>query len=134
MFDLVNAIEAYPEFLDWCDGATIHESGEDTIVASIDISFAGLHQRFRTRNSLRPPGDASTGCITMRLVDGPFRRLDGDWTFEPLPGGGCEVRLELDYEFAFSPLKVLMAPVFEEIARSQVGAFVRRAAAVYGAT
>jgi ribosome-associated toxin RatA of RatAB toxin-antitoxin module len=132
MFDLVSDIDAYPQFLDWCTGARIEGSAVGEVTASVDIGIAGISQSFRTRNTLTEPTADTPGHIAMALVQGPFKRLQGDWSFTPQAGGGCHVAMDLDYELSFSPLKFVLSAIFDEIARSQMSAFVRRAAQVYG--
>src|SRR3546814_19221329 len=68
MFDLVADVEKYPEFMPWCGGATVMDSGAHGMKASIIIIFAGIRQTFTTRNRHDRPG-----LITLELVDGPFR-------------------------------------------------------------
>jgi ribosome-associated toxin RatA of RatAB toxin-antitoxin module len=73
--------------------------------------------------------------VTMKLVDGPFSRLDGQWRFTPIGTGtqrACKVELELHYGFDNAALGALVGPVFDKIAASQVDAFVKRAEQVYG--
>ena len=131
MYALVNDIESYPEFLNWCSGARILErrdvdQSEQQLTAELDVGFAGITQRFSTVNTLRPPTE-----IKLRLKSGPFRSLEGAWTFEPA-GSGCTISLTLDFSVALSPLGMVLSTAFEEIARSQMDAFVQRAARVYG--
>lgn len=127
MFDLVNDVGAYPKFLHWCAGACVESVDESHLEATLDIGIAGLHKSFRTRNTLDRPRR-----ITMALVSGPFSRLDGAWEFTDSPNGGAEIELSLDYEISHSPLGLVLAKAFEEVARSQMSAFVRRADEVYG--
>lgn len=127
MFDLVNDVEAYPKFLHWCAGARVESADDSHIEATLDIGIAGLHKSLRTRNTLERPRR-----ITMALVSGPFSRLDGTWEFTSLPSGGADITLSLDYEISHSALGFVLSKAFEEIARSQVSAFVRRADEVYG--
>jgi ribosome-associated toxin RatA of RatAB toxin-antitoxin module len=68
----------------------------------------------------------------MHLVDGPFRRLWGEWTFTQLRDDACKVHLNLHFQFASGLIGRAVAPVFEAIAGSLVDAFTRRAEAVYG--
>ena len=128
MFDLVNDVEADPKFLHWCAGARVESVGERHIEAAIDIGIAGLHKTFRTRNTLERPRR-----ISIALVSGPFSRLDGAWEFTDSPRGGTDIELALDYEISHSALGLVLAKAFEEVARSQLGAFVRRADEVYKA-
>jgi ribosome-associated toxin RatA of RatAB toxin-antitoxin module len=128
MFDLVNDVESYPQFLHWCRDARVIRRDGDTVEASLDIGLGGIHKTFATRNCVSRPNR-----IGIELLSGPFRRLEGGWTFADLDQGGSTVELELDYEMKGSPLSVLFAAAFEEIARSQMNAFVKRAEQVYGA-
>ena len=99
----------------------------ERMLATIRIDFRGLQQSFTTENLHEP--DRS---IRMRLRDGPFSRLDGEWTFTPLRADACKVEFALDYAFAGALLSRALSPVFDQIAASFVDAFVRRAEAVHG--
>lgn len=127
MYELVEDVESYPEFLPWCSDATLHWREGDVLEGSVEMRRAGLKQSFRTRNKMRP-----NEAIDMRLVDGPFRHLAGGWRFEPLDDAGCKVSLELDFEISGRLADRLFGAFFEEISNSLVDAFVRRADAVYG--
>lgn len=127
MFDLVEDVESYPQFLPWCAGSRIvadHEGGMD---ASIDIAYRGIRASFTTRNQHRYPEQ-----IRLELIDGPFRALIGHWDFLPLRAGACKVQLSLDYEFASGLLGRAVAPVFDAIANSMVDSFALRAEQMYG--
>ncbi len=127
MFALVNDIEAYPEFLKWCRGARVLRRDAATVEAELEVAVGGLSKRFATRNTLHAPDR-----IEMSLLSGPFRRLGGQWTFVDKDDDGCEVELSLDFEVKASPFSFLFASIFEEIARSQMSGFLRRADEVYG--
>ena len=127
MFDLVAAIEDYPKFLPWCGGVEIREKGENTVVASLGIHYHGVRQHFTTSNVNTP-----STAIKMQLVDGPFKALDGVWTFKPLREDACKIELDLHYEFSSMLLEQLIGPVFGMIANSMVDSFCKRAETVYG--
>ena len=38
MYQLVNDVESYPEFLPWCSGGTVLEDSAEVRVARVDIS------------------------------------------------------------------------------------------------
>ena len=129
MFALVTDVARYPEFLPWCDQAKVLEQDAQGMRAEIGISFGGIHQRFTTRN------DQEAGRrVSMKLVDGPFSQLDGQWTFNPLGEGqrACKVELDMHYGFDNAALAAIVGPVFDKIAGSLVDAFVKRAEQVYG--
>ena len=122
---LVSDIEAYPAFLPWCSSATILARDAAKMVATLKIDYRGLRQEFTTENTSVP--DQS---IRLRLVSGPFRRLEGEWRFQALADNACKVSLQLDYEFSGRLLETVLGPVFHYIADSMVDAFVRRAESV----
>jgi len=127
MFDLVDRVEDYPKFLPWCGGVEVRERGENSVVASVGINFHGVRQNFTTANTNTPPT-----CIKMTLVDGPFKTLNGTWTFKPLRDDACKVELDLNYEFSSRLLEQVIGPVFGMIANSMVDSFTKRAETVYG--
>ncbi len=127
MFDLVNDIEQYPRFLHWCRGARIDLMQGNTVEATLDIGVLGFHQSFRTRNTLQRPER-----IGIDLVSGPFRRLRGEWRFVAVPDEGSDISLALAFEVTSSPFGLVFTRVFEELAGSQMTAFVDRARLVYG--
>ena len=130
MFDLVTAVEKYPEFLPWCDRARVVEEDSTGMVAEVGIAFGGIRQSFVTRNT-HEPGRR----VQMHLLKGPFSRLEGDWQFLPVGDGSqraCKVEFKLTYGFSSQTLATLVGPVFDRIAASLVDAFVKRADQVYG--
>ncbi|MEO9102842.1 MAG: type II toxin-antitoxin system RatA family toxin [Burkholderiaceae bacterium] len=128
MFDLVSDVSQYPAFLPWCDHATVLETHSDGVTAEIGLAFGGIHQRFVTRNI-----HVAGRQVDVRLVKGPFSKLDGAWTFSPVgtDGNACKVALALEYGFKSTALSMLVGPVFDKIASSLVDAFVRRADVIY---
>lgn len=127
MFELVDNVEAYPEFLPWCNDATVQSRDEETVLATLELHKGGVSKHFTTRNTLKP-----FQAIDMALVDGPFRHLDGGWRFRDIADDGCEVSLELEFEFDSRMVDLMFGRFFEDILSALVDAFTRRAAAVYG--
>jgi ribosome-associated toxin RatA of RatAB toxin-antitoxin module len=130
MYVLVTEVDQYPNFLPWCDHARVLSSDDTGMVAEVGISFSGIRQTFTTRNE-HVPGRQ----VAMKLVNGPFSKLDGEWNFLPLGDGSqraCKVELTLSYGFDNITLGKLISPVFDKIASTMVDAFVKRAAQVYG--
>jgi ribosome-associated toxin RatA of RatAB toxin-antitoxin module len=64
MYELVNNINDYPQFLNWCEGASILNQSDDQITASVQINKGGLKQNFSTLNTLKP-----FRLIEMQLLD-----------------------------------------------------------------
>lgn len=127
MFELVRDVEAYPQFLSWCASARVQSDDGSEQIAGLEISIAGVKQRFTTCNWL----DAPHG-IDMRLLDGPFRRLDGSWRFTPIGERGCRIALRLEFEFANRLLAMAFQRGFARVADRLVDDFSARADQVHG--
>jgi ribosome-associated toxin RatA of RatAB toxin-antitoxin module len=130
MFNLVTAVQQYPQFLPWCDHSRVLEQDDSGMLAEVGIALSGIRQSFVTRN-LHEPGRR----VQMQLVKGPFSRLDGDWHFHAVGDGSqraARVELLLHYGFDSATLSKVVGPVFDRIAASMVDAFVKRAEQVYG--
>ncbi len=125
MFDLVHDIERYPEFLPWCDGATVLTRNGDEVTAKLLLSRAGVQSRFSTRNKA-----TETRQIDIELLDGPFEYLRGRWGFGAR-SDQTRVSLELRYRFSNPVMGFLFAGVVEDVATDLVQAFVGRADDVY---
>jgi ribosome-associated toxin RatA of RatAB toxin-antitoxin module len=125
MYALVERIEDYPRFLPWCGATEVESRTATSTVATINIDYHGIRQAFTTENTNDPPRQ-----IRVKLVNGPFRELDGIWTFTSLGEAGCRIDFHLRYEFAGRILEALVGPVFHHIANTFVEAFVARAEAL----
>ncbi len=126
MFDLVDGVEQYPLFLPWCSNASVSYRDASVTHATIHIRYRGLQQRFSTENRKQFPGS-----MTMRLIEGPFKSLDGEWKFTPLGADGCKIDFRLEYEFSSKLLEKLIGPIFGYIAGTMVDAFLKRANQIY---
>lgn len=127
MFALVADIERYPQFVPWVVGAKVLKQDDEGVIGQIEMERAGLREKFTTRNVLDPPAQMS-----LALVDGPFRLLDGVWTFEALADRGTKIRLSIRFEFAKPLTAMLLSRTFEKSCAELVDAFVLRARSVYG--
>lgn len=127
MFNIVDDIDAYPQFLPWCGSASVINRSADQVQATVEISHSGIRKSFTTRNHLQ-----KGKMIEMELIDGPFKHLHGYWRFHQLGENACKVTLDLEYEFSNKLLSLAIGPVFSQIANTLVDAFCQRADALYG--
>jgi len=127
MFDLVADMDSYPQFLPWCAKAEILSREKNQICGRMEVARMGIHQAFSTCNRFIP-GER----MELRLVDGPFRKLQGVWTFRPLREDACKVELMLDFEFSGKLIEKAFGGVFKQIANTLVDSFCKRAEEVYG--
>ena len=127
MYDLVNDIEAYPEFMQGCTGAEILNSAEDFVEAKLTLSHANLQQSFVTRNELHPPN-----LMIMHLLEGPFKHFEGRWQFDSLGKYESKVSLDLNFVFNNRLLTLTMGHWFEKLVAQQIDALCKRADALFG--
>lgn len=127
MFELVDRCEDYPVFLPWCSETEVKFRDALKTVATLHINYHSVKSCFTTENLKEYPK-----LMKIRLVDGPFRRLEGSWHFKPLAENACKIEFQLHYEFSSKLFEKVIGPVFSHIANSFVDAFVYRAAKVYG--
>ena len=127
MFDLVDRVEDYPQFLPWCGGTELHERTATRTAATLRINYHGLKSQFSTENTKEEPR-----VMDIRLTDGPFAHMDGHWRFTPLGETACKVEFRLHYEFSSHLLERALGPVFNHIAETFVESFVKRAQNIYG--
>jgi ribosome-associated toxin RatA of RatAB toxin-antitoxin module len=127
MYALVNDIEAYPEFLPWCSEARVLSRQDHALTASVTMALGRIRQSFSTSNTMQPGRS-----IAVRLLEGPFRQLEGGWEFIPAGDQACEVRLDMGFEFKTRVLEFTLGKAFGQIVNSLMAAFTRRAHHVYG--
>lgn len=130
MFNLVNQIEHYSEFIPHCSKTEIHERSEKKIRASIYLKKGPFSQSFTTKNILNFPH-----TIQLNLINGPFSNFEGSWEFEnlgDLNNTACKVSLRLNFKIQNSLLNRLFASLFEHLANQMLDAFCQRAEKIYG--
>jgi ribosome-associated toxin RatA of RatAB toxin-antitoxin module len=127
MFNLVNAIEEYPQFVPWCKSTDILSRDADEVRATLNFARGALSKSFSTLNRLQ-----HDKMIEIRLLEGPFKHLEGFWRFNPLPKNSCEILLDLEFEFSSRLMGFAFEPFFAQVANMLVDVFCKRAAEVYG--
>lgn len=125
LYRLVEDVERYPEFVPGCTSAEVLERGEGEMLARLAVRRGPLRTQFTTRNRLDPGRG-----VHMQLVEGPFRMLEGQWSFTPIADQGCRIELWLRFQFSNALKSALFDSLFEETAASLVRAFVARAQAM----
>ena len=127
MFDLVDDVESYPKFLPWCSQTRVEFRDDKKTVATMHIKYHSVKSHFTTENDKEYPLH-----MTIKLVDGPFRRLEGAWHFKALAENACKIEFQLSYEFSSKVFEKIIGSIFSQIANTFVEAFVKRADEVYG--
>ena len=122
MFQLVDSVENYPRFLPWCGSTQIIERDNSKTIASIEINYKGIRQTFTTENTKKQNQE-----MMIKLIDGPFKSLSGEWMFKNLDKDSCQIELKLEYEFSNVILEKLISPVFNMIANTFIDEFIKEA-------
>ena len=132
MYDLVGDVAQYPQFLPWCAAARIRRvvpQGEARLMeADLVISFKVFREKFGSRVLL---WDAARKIDT-EYLDGPFKYMKSNWSFEEAEDGGCNVSFFVDFEFRNAVLQGVIGVMFNEAMQRVVRAFERRAQQLYG--
>ena len=134
MFDLVADVERYPEFVPLCQSLRVRrrnksDEGVEVLVADMTVAYKLIRETFTSRVTL----DRPRFVIHVEYLDGPFSRLDNRWEFLSAPGGRCEVKFHISYEFRSRTLALLMGAMFDAAFRRFADAFEKRADEIYGA-
>jgi ribosome-associated toxin RatA of RatAB toxin-antitoxin module len=128
MYQLINDIAAYPQFIPDCGDSKIISQDQHEMIAGLLVAKGGLKKWFTTKNTL-----VSNTEIKMTLVDGPFKSLTGSWQLTSLSEEACKISLHLEYEFSSKVFDLAFGRVFNSLANNMVQAFTQRAKDVYGA-
>ena len=127
MYDLVNDVASYPQFMDGCQATEVLEQSDSQMVARLDLKNGGVKTSFMTRNRLQAPS-----VIEMNLEEGPFKNLKGVWSFKPLTPEACKVSLDLEFEFNNMAVGLAASKLFSTMANQLVDSLCRRADQIYG--
>jgi len=130
MYTLIADVERYPEFIPWCSALRIvdrkNDGDTETIEADMMVSFQVFREKFRSRVTL----EEADKKIDISYVDGPFKYLDSLWVCAPVEGG-CNIEFSVDFEFKNFLLQKTVGLFFGEAMQTIVGAFEKRAHALY---
>ncbi len=125
MYDLVDNIKSYPEFLPWCNKTYEIERNRQSVIATIEIMKSGIKKSFTTKNILTP-----NKSVVMELVTGPFKHFESYWQFNNL-SQSCEIKFYMSFEFSNRFIATMLNSIFEQIVNKMIDAFSNRAKQIY---
>ena len=126
IYKLVEQVDLYPEFVDWCTNGEIVGTTGKEVSAALTFNFHGASYVFSTKNTMHP-----YERIDIQLISGPFKTLCGHWDFTALNEHWCKISLNLEFEFAIPGLQLIFNPVFASMANNWVESFCHRAEELY---
>ncbi len=127
MYELINDIDSYADFLPGCTASKIIEKKDHEVIGELTLLNKGGEQSFTTQNHLEVGKK-----ITIKLLDGPFKRLQGVWQFQSLAENACKVSLDMEFEFDNKLMAFAFKPVFNKVINNLMDSFIQRAVEVYG--
>jgi coenzyme Q-binding protein COQ10 len=131
MFDLVADCGSYPEFVPHCEQLTVtgrgEENGKPVLVAEMTVAYGAMRETFTTRDVM----DRDALVIDVVYLDGPFRRFESHWRFEPIGADTSVVHFSADYELRSRILSAIVGPIITRSFDEIIAAFEQRADALY---
>lgn len=127
VFNMVNDVARYREFLPFCIGSEVLEQSEHEMQARIAFSRMGMSQSLITRNRLTP-----YERIEIEFVSGPFDYLRGKWEFNALNALACKVNFAVEFQLQARFLQFAATSAINQAVAQTVDAFQRRAVQIYG--
>lgn len=125
LFDLVADVGRYQEFLPWVAATRVRSNSETEMVADLVVGFSALKETFTSRVRKERPRE-----IEIDYIDGPLKYLHNRWLFTRAPGG-TSVDFCVDFAFKNRIFEALAGKMFDTALRRMIGAFEKRAAALY---
>ncbi len=126
LFDLVAAVDKYPQFLPWCRASRITKREGNVFYADLVIGYKMVREQFTSKvTALRPDH------VHVEYLSGPMKYLSNHWRFLPEEDGGCTIDFYVDFEFRNKFFQNLMGVFFEKAVKKMVEAFEERARKLY---
>ena len=125
MYELVDNINEYHSFIPWCILSKELERDQNTVTATLGLSYQGMQKSFTTKNTLHPHS-----LIELTLVDGPFSHLEGFWRFDEIDEG-CKIDFELNFAIKNKLMAMFIGPIFEKATSGMLDIFCKQAETCY---
>jgi len=98
------------------------------LVADMTVAYKIVRETFTSHVMLDRPNLK----ILVEYLNGPFKRMQNRWAFQPAGEDTCDVEFFIAYEFRSRTLATLMGAMFDAAFRKFSAAFEKRADEVYG--
>lgn len=127
MFDLVNDVASYPDFLPGCKSSKIISESDSVLTARVDLEKGPVSLYWISENTNIRPNQ-----IKMRYIEGTFSSMEGEWSFSSKSQSGCEISFSIQYELSSNILSLAISPIINAMIITIVNCFRARAKEVYG--
>ena len=122
--DIIMDIEKYPDFLPWCDHATILSKTDQYITAELTVSFKSFSENYISKVLLEKNNDEY--IIQAEAISGPFEYLQNIWNIKRHNNASI-VNFSIDFQFKSKILNKLIGIVFSKATEKMIAAFEERA-------
>ena len=131
LWEMVGDVERYPEFIPWIKSLRANNRTVDADIvrfdADVTVGFKLLTERFSTRVTRA----AEALLVDFDLIRGPFRKLQGRWTFTP-SALGTKVAFDLDIDIRNPILDAVFKANFNLAVSKLMAIFEALARQLYG--
>lgn len=126
MFDLVAAVEDYPDFIPWIEALRVRQR-EGTpelgsLTADMIVKYSMFRETFRSEVAL----DRPSGTIDVNYVRGPLKSLTNAWRFEAHEEG-CQIDFRIAFEFKNILMQTLANQLIDKAFKRLSSAFIDEA-------
>ena len=117
VFNIVNNVEKYKNFVPYCTNSEILLENDKIMEAKLEFNLKGFITSFTTKNEVN-----KNKSINMKLIDGPFKYLDGVWEFKSVDDKTI-IYLSINYEAENKFIEYTIGKSLDKITNYLVKAF-----------
>lgn len=131
LWEMVGDVERYPDFIPWIKSLRAYNRAVDADIVRFDADVAVGFKLLTERFSTRVTRAAEALLVDFDLIRGPFRKLQGRWTFTP-SAIGTQVAFDMDIDIRNPILDAIFKANFNLAVSKLLAVFESRARQLYG--
>ena len=113
IFNLINSVEDYPNFLPWCTNSKIKSKNDKSntleIVADLEIGYSFAKDIYTSEVKF----DKKTRTITVNALQGPLKKLENLWVLKKINEKECEITFSINLELKNFLLNKMLSSMFD---------------------